>query len=143
MGLSVRENLYLNPAVRGRRSFDAMAPAAERRLARHAIHRFGIRPPEPDKTVGTLSGGNQQKAVLARWLDAGVRLLVLEEPTMGVDVGAKSEIYALMNEALEAGLAMVVISAKMSTSGAMTVTAAEQNSRSFTNSMSSLGMRAP
>jgi ribose transport system ATP-binding protein len=113
MGLSVRENLYLNPAVRGRRSFDAMAPAAERRLARHAIHRFGIRPPEPDKTVGTLSGGNQQKAVLARWLDAGVRLLVLEEPTMGVDVGAKSEIYALMNEALEAGLAMIVISADL------------------------------
>jgi len=113
MGLSVRENLFLNPAVRGRRPLDATSPAAERRLATGVIRRFGIRPPEADKVIGTLSGGNQQKAVLARWLDAGVQLLVLEEPTMGVDVGAKSEIYALMNEALEAGLAMIVISADL------------------------------
>jgi ribose transport system ATP-binding protein len=110
MGLTVRENLFLNPGVRGRRPFDAMPPAAERRLATNLIRRFRIRPPEADKVIGTLSGGNQQKAILARWLDAGARLLVLEEPTMGVDVGAKSEIYALMNAALEAGLAMIVVS---------------------------------
>ena len=113
MGLSVRENLFLNPAVRGRRPFNAMPPAAERRLASGVIRRFQIRPPEADKVIGTLSGGNQQKAVLARSLEAGAQLLVLEEPTMGVDVGAKSEIYALMNEALEAGLAMIVISADL------------------------------
>ena len=112
-GLSVRENLFLNPAVRGRRPLDVMRPAAERRLANRTIRRFQIRPPEADKVIGTLSGGNQQKAILARWLDAGARLLVLEEPTMGVDVGAKSEIYGLMNEALEAGLAMIVLSADL------------------------------
>jgi ribose transport system ATP-binding protein len=113
MALTVRENLFINPALQGRRPWHAMRRRTERRLASHLIHRFRIRPPEADKVVGNLSGGNQQKAVLARWLRTGVRLLILEQPTMGVDVGAKSEIYALMNEALEAGLAMILVSSDL------------------------------
>jgi ribose transport system ATP-binding protein len=57
-----------------------------------------------------LSGGNQQKIVVARWLEAGSRLLVLEEPTFGVDVGAKAEIYQILRDALSYGLAVLLIS---------------------------------
>jgi ribose transport system ATP-binding protein len=60
--------------------------------------------------VGSLSGGNQQKVILGRWLSVEPRLLVLEEPTAGVDVGAKSEIYSLLDDALGAGLAVILVS---------------------------------
>jgi ribose transport system ATP-binding protein len=110
MSLTVRENLFLNPAVRGRGLLAPMLPRTERGQAMGLIDRFNIRPRETDKVVGTLSGGNQQKAVLARWLGTNSRLLVLEEPTMGVDVGAKAEIYALIDQALRAGLGMIILS---------------------------------
>src|SRR5207244_10840356 len=102
----VRENLFLNPGARGRSPLAPMLPRTERGQAMRLIQQFNIRPRETDKVVGTLSGGNQQKAVLARWLGTNSRLLVLEEPTMGVDVGAKAEIYALIDQALRAGLGM-------------------------------------
>ena len=60
--------------------------------------------------VATLSGGNQQKVVLARWMEANVRLLVLEEPTIGVDVGSKAEIYHLLQQSLKEGLAVLLLS---------------------------------
>ena len=60
--------------------------------------------------VATLSGGNQQKVVLARWMEAKVRLLVLEEPTIGVDVGSKAEIYHLLQQSLKEGLAVLLLS---------------------------------
>ena len=60
--------------------------------------------------IATLSGGNQQKVVLARWMEAKVRLLVLEEPTIGVDVGSKAEIYHLMQQSLKYGLAVLLLS---------------------------------
>ena len=74
------------------------------------IERYGVRPPDPDRLVDTLSGGNQQKVILARWLDVPGKLLVLEEPTMGVDVGAKVDIYVLLQQAAAAGKAVVVVS---------------------------------
>ena len=60
--------------------------------------------------MATLSGGNQQKVVLARWMEAKVRLLVLEEPTIGVDVGSKAEIYHLLQRSLKEGLAVLLLS---------------------------------
>jgi ribose transport system ATP-binding protein len=60
--------------------------------------------------VATLSGGNQQKVVVARWMEAKVRLLVLEEPTIGVDVGSKAEIYHLLQQSLKEGLAVLLLS---------------------------------
>jgi len=69
-----------------------------------------VRPEDPECAVATLSGGNQQKVVLARWMEARVRLLVLEEPTIGVDVGSKAEIYHLLQQSLSKGLAVVLIS---------------------------------
>ena len=70
---------------------------------------MSLRPNDPGCAVETLSGGNQQKVVLARWLGLKLRVLILEEPTAGVDVGAKAEIYALLQAALAGGLAILVV----------------------------------
>lgn len=110
VALSVRENLFLNPAIRGRSWRDVIRRKTERDLAFPIIQKFGVRPLDTEREIGTLSGGNQQKVILARWLDIGARLIVLEEPTLGVDVGAKADIYNLLNEALEEGAAIVIVS---------------------------------
>jgi ribose transport system ATP-binding protein len=87
-----------------------MSPRGEADLA-HAIgHSVGLRPNDPDLPVEALSGGNQQKVVVGRWLATGRKLLVAEDPTAGVDIGARAEIYRLITQALEAGLAVVVVS---------------------------------
>ncbi len=109
MPLSVRENLFLNPAARGHRALSLRSPAAEAADCRSAGARMSLRPNDPSRPVETLSGGNQQKVVLARWLGLAKHLLILEEPTAGVDVGAKAEIYALLHAALQDGLAIIVI----------------------------------
>jgi ABC-type sugar transport system ATPase subunit len=85
----------------------------ERSLAAEYIARLGIRTPTADQLAGNLSGGNQQKVVLARWLATHPRLLVLDEPTRGVDVGAKSEIYAIIDELAHAGVAVLVVSSEL------------------------------
>ena len=68
----------------------------ERAASREQIEALDLRPAEPDRVTGTLSGGNQQKILLARWLVHGTRVLLLDEPTRGVDVGARTEIYQLI-----------------------------------------------
>jgi ribose transport system ATP-binding protein len=108
--MTVRENLFINPVTAGTRLLQPLLPAAEQTRARHVLERFGVRPPEPERVIATLSGGNQQKVIVARWMEAGSRLLVLEEPTFGVDVGSKAEIYRLLQEALDRGLAVLLIS---------------------------------
>jgi ribose transport system ATP-binding protein len=70
----------------------------------------GLRPNNPDLAIEGLSGGNQQKVVVGRWLATGRQLLIAEDPTAGVDVGAKADIYRLIARALESGLAVVVVS---------------------------------
>lgn len=85
----------------------------EAELARNGCRRLGIRTPSPDHPVGLLSGGNQQKVVLAKWLVRTPRVLVLDEPTRGVDVGAKSEIYALMDRLAASGMAILMISSDL------------------------------
>ena len=83
-------------------AFGWQRPAVELRHAQMLCGRFGVRPGDPTRPAETLSGGNQQKVVIARWLEIAKQLLILEEPTAGVDVGAKAEIYALLNAALDA-----------------------------------------
>ena len=68
---------------------------------------------DPQRAVRTLSGGNQQKAVLARWLLRGCRVLLLDEPTRGVDVGARSELYALVRELADSGVAVLFVSSEV------------------------------
>ncbi len=108
--LSVRENLYINPVALGQGAWQPAGHASERRRAADALERFDIRPRDPERMIGSLSGGNQQKAVVARWLEAASRLLVLEEPTAGVDVGSKADIYRLLEDVAERGGAILVIS---------------------------------
>ncbi|MBE7470110.1 MAG: sugar ABC transporter ATP-binding protein [Anaerolineae bacterium] len=110
MNLLVRENLFMNPAVLGRKWLEFQSSSSERLKGLALVDRFGVQPPETEREAFTLSGGNQQKVVLARWLNIGGKLLILEEPTQGVDVGAKAEIYGLLNQAMANGLAVLVVS---------------------------------
>jgi ribose transport system ATP-binding protein len=74
------------------------------------LQKLKVRPPHPERSLGTLSGGNQQKVMLARWLRQKPKVLVLDEPTQGVDVGAKADIHVLVEEAATQGAAVVVVS---------------------------------
>jgi ribose transport system ATP-binding protein/rhamnose transport system ATP-binding protein len=87
--------------------------AAERKLALLYKEMLRIKVTDIDAAVASLSGGNQQKVVLAKWLDAGVDVLILDEPTRGIDVGAKQEIYQLIRRLCEQGLAIIVISSEL------------------------------
>jgi L-arabinose transport system ATP-binding protein len=86
----------------------------ERRLIGAYVKRLRVRTPSLDQEVGKLSGGNQQKVVLARWLAAKPKILILDEPTRGVDVGAKAEIYRLVDELANEGLGIMLISSELS-----------------------------
>jgi ribose transport system ATP-binding protein len=108
--LDVRENIYMNPAASGKGVLEFMSRATELDEARGAVRRFSIKAAGVEQPVATLSGGNQQKVVLARWMEAHVKLIILEEPTIGVDVGAKADIYHLLQLSLRKGLAALLIS---------------------------------
>jgi ribose transport system ATP-binding protein len=108
--LTVRENLFINPVTTGTKLVSPIAPASEQARCLRVLRRYSVRPPETERVITTLSGGNQQKVVVARWMEAGTRLLVLEEPTFGVDVGSKADIYRLLQEALDKDLAVLLIS---------------------------------
>lgn len=85
----------------------------ETTAAQNFIQKLSIRPPAPAKPVGRLSGGNQQKSLLARWLFANSQVFLLDEPTRGVDVAARSDIYREINELAEAGAAIVMVSSDL------------------------------
>jgi ABC-type sugar transport system ATPase subunit len=86
---------------------------AEASRALAAVRRLAIRCRHIDQPVGELSGGNQQKVVIAKWLETAPRVLILDEPTRGVDVGAKSEIHAIMGELVAQGVAILMISSEL------------------------------
>jgi ribose transport system ATP-binding protein len=111
--MTVKENLFLNPLNFGHFSFRPRSRTRERAEAGAILRAFDVRPPDPERDIATLSGGNQQKVVLARWAGQHYRLLVLEDPTIGVDFGAKTEIYRIMQEDAAAGTAAVVVSSDL------------------------------
>jgi galactofuranose transport system ATP-binding protein len=109
--LSVRENIAL--ALQARRGWMRRVPRAEQdRLARDYIARLDIRTSDAEKPVGELSGGNQQKVVLARWLAMTPRFLILDEPTRGIDVGAHAEILHLIHDITAEGTSILIISSE-------------------------------
>ncbi|TPX04346.1 sugar ABC transporter ATP-binding protein, partial [Schumannella luteola] len=110
--LSIRENITL--ALQAQRGILHRIPASrERELAASWIDALDIRPSDPERAAGTLSGGNQQKLLLARLLALAPRALVLDEPTRGIDVGAKVEIQNLVTELADNGLSVMFISAEL------------------------------
>jgi len=109
-GLTIRENIFVNPGAVGRRLASLLSPRAEAAQARAVGEMVGLRPNDPHLPIEALSGGNQQKAIVGRWLRIGGKLLIAEDPTAGVDVGAKAEIYRLLDRALDSGLSVVVVS---------------------------------
>jgi ABC-type sugar transport system ATPase subunit len=112
LGLGVRENLGLStlPALK---KFGVVDRRLERARAIDAVRSLRIRTPSLEAPVGRLSGGNQQKVVIGRWLQARPRVFLLEEPTRGVDVGAKVEVYRLMERLAEEGAAILLVSSEM------------------------------
>ncbi len=109
-GLTIRENAFLKPSAMGRALYSLMRPLHEEKLAKAIGRRVGLSPNDPTLAIEALSGGNQQKVVVGRWLDSGRRLLITEDPTAGVDVGAKAETYHLLYEALASGMGVLVVS---------------------------------
>ena len=110
MPLAVRENLFVNPAVEHRGLFSPVTETVESGQALARLRTVGARPLLTEPAIATFSGGNQQKVVLSRWLGGNIAVLVLEEPTMGVDVGAKADIYALLDRHAAAGGGVIVVS---------------------------------
>jgi ribose transport system ATP-binding protein len=108
--LSVRENFYITPTAAGLSRFAYLPPGRETAAARELGIRVGLRPNDPAMPVEALSGGNQQKVVVGRWLHLQGKVYIFEDPTAGVDVGAKAEIYRLFNVALQAGAAILIVS---------------------------------
>lgn len=112
LDMSVVENMSLGTlSQHSRRGLIDMP--AERRLGREMVEKLGIRTPGIDQPVRFLSGGNQQKVVIGRWLASGPGVLLLDEPTRGVDIGAKEEIYKLIESFVRAGMAVLFVSSEM------------------------------
>ncbi|MFD1881790.1 sugar ABC transporter ATP-binding protein [Paracoccus pacificus] len=110
--LSVRENILL--AMQARRGWSRpVARAEQNRIAADYVKRLDIRTPDAEKPVGLLSGGNQQKVILARWLLMNPDFLILDEPTRGIDVGAHAEIIRVIEALCDRGMALLVISSEL------------------------------
>ena len=112
LGLTVERNVSLSHLAALAR-FGVVARARERAEAEEAIVRLRIRTPGPEQKVLHLSGGNQQKVVLAKWLAAQAEILIFDEPTRGIDVGARHDIYLLINALAEQGTGVIMISSDL------------------------------
>lgn len=108
--MSCLENLYLNPGARGIGPFSLRSRKREQAQALEMMQRFGVTPADPTRLISNLSGGNQQKVLLARCLALDSTVVVLEEPTMGVDVGGRADIFELLRQAAGDGKATLVVS---------------------------------
>lgn len=110
MTLSIRENTFLNPEAVGRGVLSFLSSRRETALAKRIGRDVSLSPNDQTMAIESLSGGNQQKVVIGRWLETKRKLLICEDPTAGVDVGAKVEIYTLLNRAVEDGIGILVVS---------------------------------
>jgi ribose transport system ATP-binding protein len=110
--MTVAQNVSL-PALAPRRRLSLLDRAAERRTAEAEVARFRVKTPSIHRPVVNLSGGNQQKIVLGKWLALSPRVLIVDEPTRGIDVGAKAEIYRHLAALAAQGLAILMVSSEM------------------------------
>ena len=109
---SIRDNVALPSLARIAR-FGIRSVRGEARVAADAVRRLGVRCTGIEQVAATLSGGNQQKVVIGKWLATRPRVLLLDEPTRGIDVGAKQEIYELVRSLAGEGLAIVMVSSEL------------------------------
>ncbi len=110
--MTVRENITL-PGLDNIKTMGFIRLSEEYRIARQKIEELSIKTPSVDQKVLNLSGGNQQKVVLAKWLNLRPDILILDEPTRGIDVGAKAEIYKLMNDMAKEGISIIMVSSEL------------------------------
>ncbi len=106
----------MNMALPSMHRFTSAGLMNQARLDREALSVMGdlkLRPLDIEKTIGTLSGGNQQKVIIGRWVAADANVFLFDEPTRGIDIGAKSEIYHLIEKLAQSGKAIVVVSSEM------------------------------
>jgi ribose transport system ATP-binding protein len=113
LGMTVRENATLASLGRIVRLGALLDLRRERQLASELVTRLGVRTPSIEREVANLSGGNQQKVVVAKWLATGPRILILDEPTRGIDVGAKAEVHGLMSRLAQEGVSILMISSEL------------------------------
>ena len=111
--LSVSENIVLPTLARYARAGLWMDRRALRNTAQDYVDKLSIRTPSLEQKAMLLSGGNQQKTVVAKWLASHLRVLIMDEPTRGIDVGAKAEVHALMSQLAQAGLGIIMISSEL------------------------------
>jgi ribose transport system ATP-binding protein len=114
--LFLKQSVAFNTTIAdfdGMRRMRFLSLGRERTRVLDFIRKIQIRPDNPDQTMHALSGGNQQKVVFARWLNAQCRILLVDEPTRGIDVGAKQEIYKLLTDLVHQGLAILMVSSEL------------------------------
>ncbi|NJM09292.1 sugar ABC transporter ATP-binding protein [Candidatus Gracilibacteria bacterium] len=115
-GLFLKLNVTINTTISGLRQLSRYGVLQLRRelsLVRKFIQDLRIKTPGPNFIVVNMSGGNQQKVILARWLSVGTRIFILDEPTRGIDVGSKSEIYQIMDDLTRQGVGIIMISSEL------------------------------
>jgi len=110
---SVAENINLSVRRKWSRFGFFIDGKREAENAAHFIERLRIKTPSPNQLIKNLSGGNQQKTILSRWLSEDIQVLLMDEPTRGIDVGAKSEIYSIMYELAQKGIAIIMVSSDL------------------------------
>ena len=112
--LNVRDNINISLLDRHANFFGVLDTKAEEANADKSIKEFNIRTPSADKRIQELSGGNQQKCIVARWMCTAPKVLILDEPTKGIDIGAKAEFYAMICRFAKEGLGVILISSELS-----------------------------
>jgi ribose transport system ATP-binding protein len=112
LGMNVRENETLASLAQVSK-LGFLQLGRERALAARLVQQLGVRTPSVEQEVANLSGGNQQKVVIAKWLATRARILILDEPTRGIDVGAKAEVHALMSRLAREGVSILMISSEL------------------------------
>ncbi|MFZ3590028.1 sugar ABC transporter ATP-binding protein [Bacillus sp. DJP31] len=112
MGLSIRENISI-PNLSQVSTKSIVSTEKEHKFVDELIKQFHIKTANREQEVGSLSGGNQQKVVIGKWLGIQPKILILDEPTRGVDVGAKKEIYSIMNQLTEKGVSIIMVSSEL------------------------------
>jgi len=113
MAASLEDNLCLSVIDRFAGLLGRLDRAAMRQTARRNIERLRVRAPGPETAMSQLSGGNQQKVLIAKWLETGPKIFVMQDPTIGVDIGAKAEIRAIIDEMLAAGVGIVLVTTEL------------------------------